>query len=729
MFDLPGPLGTLTNLLMVIVGFGGIIFIHELGHFVAAKWAGIRVLAFSMGMGPIVCSYRKGIGFRRGSTDEQYRAALIENPKTEISSTEYRFSALPLGGYVKMLGQEDINPGATSDAPDSYQNRPVWKRMVVISAGVVMNLILAALLFVFVFMIGLRVPTPVIGYVAEGSPATEAIAIDRDDIPAGLLPEDRILEVDGREMNAFNEVTTEVAMSGRDNPVVLLVDRPGIGTIAFEARARRDNTTGFLDLGIDSAMSATMVRKPDSLSRGTYERFSRRAGFGEYVPGATIQTVNGEPTIRPQALTSAAKASNGSAFDATLDVPGEGQRSVRITPQREVQSGITSVGGERRPIEHVLGLRGLLRVDPAASPSEVAQGLMPGDVFVRIGDVEYPSFSDAMVLVPSLKGQDIEIEVLRTNAEGIAERVTLEVSVSREGRIGFAPASTLSSSSLTAIPARLAPPGESGASESTDPQDVTDSDSEARTLSLQDSSATSLIDRPGTRIASIDGEPVDSIRDIPNVLSRLTDQAFGQRDTPGSFDFQVELVLPLPTQEDGTPPTETRLWTLSQEDVLAIRELGWEMPGGQMFLILFERDMVIDKASGPIAAVGRGIDKSRQTMNQTYLTFLRLFQGSVKIEHLKGPVGIAHIGTQVADQGFIWLLFFLGLVSVNLAVINFLPLPIVDGGQFLMLAYEGIRRKPVPIVFQNVVTLAGLILIGSVFLIVTFHDIKALLGL
>ena len=68
MFNLPGPFGTLTNLLVIILGFGSIIFVHELGHFLAAKWAGIRVLAFSIGMGPVVCSYRKGLGWRKGSS-------------------------------------------------------------------------------------------------------------------------------------------------------------------------------------------------------------------------------------------------------------------------------------------------------------------------------------------------------------------------------------------------------------------------------------------------------------------------------------------------------------------------------------------------------------------------------------------------------------------------------------------------------------------------------------
>ena len=68
------------------------------------------------------------------------------------------------------------------------------------------------------------------------------------------------------------------------------------------------------------------------------------------------------------------------------------------------------------------------------------------------------------------------------------------------------------------------------------------------------------------------------------------------------------------------------------------------------------------------------------------------------------------------------------MISVNLAVVNFLPLPIVDGGQFLMLLYEGIRGKPVPIAVQSAIMTAGLVLIASVFLVVTFNDIRALIG-
>jgi regulator of sigma E protease len=144
---------------------------------------------------------------------------------------------------------------------------------------------------------------------------------------------------------------------------------------------------------------------------------------------------------------------------------------------------------------------------------------------------------------------------------------------------------------------------------------------------------------------------------------------------------------------------------------------------------LFEPEQVLLKASSPAAALSMGFAETRRVMLTTYVTFLRLFQGTVKVEHLKGPVGIAHLGTLVAGKGLIWLLFFLALISVNLAVVNFLPLPIVDGGQFLFILYEQLSGRPVPMAVQSIATLAGLVLIGCVFLTVTYNDIRQLLGL
>jgi regulator of sigma E protease len=107
----------------------------------------------------------------------------------------------------------------------------------------------------------------------------------------------------------------------------------------------------------------------------------------------------------------------------------------------------------------------------------------------------------------------------------------------------------------------------------------------------------------------------------------------------------------------------------------------------------------------------------------TYLTFARLFQGTVKVEHLKGPVGIAHVGVAIADKGFVWLLFFMALISVNLAVINFLPMPIADGGHMLFLLYEQFTGRPPSVRFQNAAAICGLVILGTLFLVVTFHDV------
>ncbi len=112
-------LTTILDLALVIVAFGMIIFFHELGHFLAARWAGIRVLAFALGFGPAAFSWRRGLGLRKGSSSEEYQQRLAMATAGGISPTEYRLNYLPFGGYVKMLGQEDLNPEATSEETDS----------------------------------------------------------------------------------------------------------------------------------------------------------------------------------------------------------------------------------------------------------------------------------------------------------------------------------------------------------------------------------------------------------------------------------------------------------------------------------------------------------------------------------------------------------------------------------------------------------------------------------
>src|SRR5438270_4157685 len=150
---------------LLVAGFGFVIFWHELGHFLAAKWVGIKVEQFAVGFGQALLAWRKGIGFRAGSTQKDYRRLAEEHlaskepgagEKAEytdeqiarateelgLGETEYRLNWIPLGGYVKMLGQDDLKPNAIADDPSAYNRKSVGARMVVVSAGVVMNIIL-----------------------------------------------------------------------------------------------------------------------------------------------------------------------------------------------------------------------------------------------------------------------------------------------------------------------------------------------------------------------------------------------------------------------------------------------------------------------------------------------------------------------------------------------------------------------------------------------------------
>src|SRR5271157_1984379 len=134
------------------VVLGIMILVHELGHFAAAKWFGVRVDVFSIGFG------KRLAGFRRGDTD-------------------YRISALPLGGYVKMAGENPLVP--RSGAPEEFMSHPAWQRFVIIIAGPAMNILLAVGLLTGVYMVHYEQPVfmgqpAVIGWVMENTPASQA---------------------------------------------------------------------------------------------------------------------------------------------------------------------------------------------------------------------------------------------------------------------------------------------------------------------------------------------------------------------------------------------------------------------------------------------------------------------------------------------------------------------------------------------------------------------------
>ncbi|MEQ8843479.1 MAG: site-2 protease family protein [Phycisphaerales bacterium] len=684
---------TALDLLLVVVGFGLIIVIHELGHFVAARWAGIRVFAFAVGFGPAVASYRKGMGLRRGSSEQAYRAMLGERGLTvhdeapqDISPTEYRLNWLPFGGYVKMLGQEDANPGATSHARDSYQNCHPARRLVVISAGVVANVVLAALIFMFVFMVGLRTEPPRLGAIASDGPAATAQPRTPGVVAPGLQPGDTVLSIDGRETRSFNDLMLASAMARPGSPIDVLVQRDGFDApLAFTVMPRTSQTTGLQQIGVAPAQSNEIYG--DGGDRAGFDRVMRMLGLEGVPPEATLvaATIEGEPRRAIEdasVLSSVFAQSQGRPVTLTFMSDGASTQ-VTLQPRPEFQQAIVEMpSGGQTTQTHLLGLMPVMTVGPLEPTARgYEQGLRQGDVFARLGSIEFPSITAGIAEIRRFTGEAIPIVVLRDG-----QAIEISASVSNAGQIGFVPEEAFDRAAVATPPA-----------------------------TMRDKNR--VIDRSGAVVVSIAGQPVNDYRDMRDRLIEATRGAHA--DGEGA---SLEIVTRLPRVLDGPPIEVNRNWDLSAEQVASLHGLGYGPPEG--LITAFMPAEFLLRADGPIDAVGVGLAETHRVMLMTYLTFARLFQGSVKVEHLKGPVGIAHLGTRVADRGIIWLLFFMALISVNLAVVNFLPIPIVDGGQFLFILFEWVRGKPVPEAVQSIATVAGLLLIGAAFLIVTFNDIR-----
>ncbi|MBL8876020.1 MAG: site-2 protease family protein [Phycisphaerae bacterium] len=723
--DISGILGTMTDLALVVIGFGLIIFVHELGHFVAARWAGIRVLAFALGFGPAAFSYRKGLGFRRGSSEQEYldRLRAVGTPEgvsaggavgaLAISPTEYRLNWLPFGGYVKMLGQEDLNPDAVSEAPDSYQRCVPWKKMIVISAGVVMNIITAIILFIIVFRVGLPTEPPVIGGVAPGLPASSAVATNAKALnieQAGLRPGDEVLSVDGRKADQFSDIIMAAAMAPRKTPVNMEVRRPGVPeTLNFSVLPEADAGSRLLALGIEPARSLRVQDPRGVRAREQFRAELTKVGFGAVEPGMRLVSINGDTDIRYFfELSKASRASDGKPLELVFEDAGGKRVSVTTKPEPAFQMTEFELPGDAVGVQpNLLGLTTLLGV--AQARDAAPKGLRDGDVFLRIGSVEFPSFEAGLREIRSNAGREIEAVVRRAESDGEKE-IPLKLAVSRAGTIGFDAASMQrNSTELGVAVARevIQPAGEN---------------SGVKAQTRETPAAAARI-RPGSRILSVAGHEVRNFEDVRAELKRAAAElAATGRGSGGEIEMVVRTPV-LAGQTVETTPLETIKLKLNAADIASVSELRWLSPP---IAGAFEPAQILRRSTGPWNAVTLGLSETRRMVLQVYLTFGRLFEGTLKVTHLQGPVGIAHVGTLLADRGMIWLLFFFAMVSVNLAVVNFLPLPIVDGGQFLFILYEQIFKRPVPVGFQNAVTLAGLMLIGSMFLIVTFNDISNL---
>jgi regulator of sigma E protease len=278
----------LTTLLAFLFVLGVLIFVHELGHFVMARRVGVRVLKFSLGFGPRL------VGFTRGDT-------------------EYVISAIPLGGYVKMAGENPDDPRSGRD--DEFLSKSKWERFQILIMGPLMNLILAVVVTAGVLMNGAEIPVfqsepPVVGQVTPDSPAARA----------GIQPGDRIVTVAGRDVDTWEQFLIGVGTrAGRETEIGVLRDGK-----QFMVKATPAPQTKF-EIGDIGVLPDTHPHVASLLTGAPAEK-------GGLKVGDVIHRVDGATITLPQQLIAA--VSKKADTPVTIAVLRNGQPvDVTVTPE------------------------------------------------------------------------------------------------------------------------------------------------------------------------------------------------------------------------------------------------------------------------------------------------------------------------------------------------------------------------------------------------------------
>ena len=729
--SLAGTLSSTWNILLILFGFSVVIFFHELGHFSVAKWAGIRVEKFAIGFGPEI------LGFSMGET-------------------RYSLNVLPLGGYVKMLGQEDFEVDksgelATSDDPRSFLNKPVGHRMAVVSAGVIMNLLLAAALFMVVFMVGKTEASPMIGEVVADTPAAKA----------GLQAGDRVVSINGFEISNFNEISTAVRLAAPFEPLEFVIERDG--ALLPKSVVPAQSEMNWLQVGIAPAFSNEIISVSPEYTKmsGAYPK-----------PGDVITEINGTKIDEARQLYVLAKLLQGRNKPSSILVerpnagdPQKPNEQVAISISKSIAFRPNGFKGDSP--QDLLGLRARVKVSRVALKGAAAlAGLWTGDIIVRWGEYENPTPDEIRRSMLDHDDRDIPVRVRRDgqilshplyyrprivrDREGeLTARAGFKFILNEQDRIILSGVTPEAFGKET--PAALAGLRKGCEIVAVDQQPINHWSMLAERFRERAGKTVELTYLPpGSSEPQITAmsipESLSTVLDLPSYVApfqrinfTLDDHAEilvsygGERDFfPAYHPLAIRYYLEQRVGEEVQVAFQDEGGVVRHESVRVTedmvdpwyRRVVYSIPDFQ-----FKPVTYLNRELNPLKAVWAGTMQTYYFVAKTYLTLRRLiFTRSVGVEHMSGPVGIIRIGSRIAKADKIDMLFFLALISANLAVLNFLPLPIVDGGLMVFLIIEKIKGAPVGIRTQVVTQLVGIALFATMFILITFKDIADWIG-
>lgn len=568
--EIPWSVGPAT--VAAFIAFIGIlIFVHELGHFLAAKFFDIKVVKFSLGFGPQLVAFRWG-------------------------ETVYQIALVPLGGFVKMVGDNPSDAVDPDDMDRSFTAAPVYQRALVALAGPAFNLFFPIVCFFAYNVLGPSVVSPLVGQIELNQPADKA----------GLRSGDRIISVDGYRTYSFGRITELI--SARPNEIVPIeVDRDG-ERLQLRVTPSETVATDLFGKPKQRGIIGVSWNRPGTRV-GVAFPAQNHAGF---LTGDRIVRVAGRPV------------SAFSDVDRAFRTFAGTQVEIRVArPQPKVAGGLLFADHEV-PVDLSVSI-------PQGATGAAALGLAPSEGFIRRIVPGGPA--DRAGLAPG--DQIIEVS---------GRRIRLFWSFLLEAR-------------------------KSGG----DPVSLT-------------------VRRAGARVPlTLMASKVTCTNEVTKKPVEIWDLGLGIGMTDQADCSEVNRKQQLYAQWDSVvpPSTEEARLTLSEALESALRETG-----------------------NVIGLVATAIFK--------------LFSTEVPIDNVAGPLRLFKLAAQAAEVGVFAYLRMLALISVNLGLINLLPIPIFDGGHLLFCLVEAVKRRPLSLRAREYATLVGLVILAALVLLALRNDLQEL---
>jgi regulator of sigma E protease len=596
--------------LQVVLGIGLVIFVHELGHYLAARVCKVRVETFSLGFGPRL------LGMRVGPT--YYQVALI-----------------PLGGFCRMAGEERRFDGLPPE-PDELPAKSVGARFFIYSGGVLMNMAFGLIVFPILFQIGVPFTRPIVGEVLPGGAGWRA------NLPRGH----EVVAVNGTEIFEFEHMYTEIALGDPVHATLRLRDPRTRAEKSYELTPEVDESEGLRTIGVlpdaerDEEGNVRITVAPDSPAW--------RAGLR--ADDRVVRAVNG---IDGLDLRTQLDLLDRAGEPWVLEVRNDsGVREVRVAPELTAHMNPPRVGIAALQ-NRVLALR------PSAAVQ--ALGLAEEDRLLAVNGVPVLGLGDLLRGLLALQGP-VHVRVLR----GGEERELVGPVLTRAEALALADDVALAA------------------------------DEDATEIVVQPGEAAERAGlRSLDRVLEIDGTEVDGWASIRTLVERA-----GREERGAEF----------------------RVRRAGEYDHLTITVVPEARPVASYGLSLRQAEYIYRSESFG-AALLFGARYSWRFLEDSWLTLQRMLTRDVSPKNVGGIITISAVSYSLTEAGWIKFFFFLCLVSINLAFLNVLPIPVLDGGHLFFLIIEKLKGSPVSNRVLGTSQAVGVVLLLSLMVYVTYNDL------